>query len=737
MKPKCFLFLVLLDFGGVGLTVSSIDESNVRSYDVERRISYSDLFVVHVKYGTDCANSTGLSTWCKALNAYQASGNGSYCSCRCNWDFHSFLPLVKKCIKGEQLPEKFGGCPKTAYENVMNGGLAKSVNLHNGGKTTTKVSSKKYNCSLHGYYFDYSGFQVQWERVTNDVFELTIGSESQKNFIIQWKDKKRKLSGRIIYLEMNCVGLSSQSKNKICYLLKAQGNVTYYAPSTTSSESLNTVPTTVSSPNPSSMFALSTSPQLSQSMQQTFSLTLLPQPTTSPSPSPSLDATTGSPTKHTDKFSTFVSKHVETSSLQTRPVLHSAGPILPSTSTAELESSLPVSSEEISNHVINTGIPKSSASTEEPNYSEPSELPTTESSLPPVDGPGDKEARKGGKDKGVAIGAGVGGAVAFGIIVIGLFIVFCKRRRESTEKKAKLHVGVKNPGYEKPQDDIKMERPREKATTFSKQDSQPTYLELVDNKGHENYGAVYSTADENYDNSSVYQSLDNNTPAAPSVYQSLQNNQPSTKKPIPKQKQSNAKNPGKPSVPPDPVYSVLEESHIKQGNTSEAIYNVLEGPDPGQDTPGNIQDPVYNVLDGAGAGQTDEAPDVGVQQDPLYNVLEVPESKQEHQEPLYNVLENADTENAHSRQHGSSDGATSEPLYNVLDVADSSGAEYAAPNRPLSADSHDNPAYEQTLEFGAPHALVDSPGSQRESLYEPLKGSDRQDVYEPLHKKGK
>ena len=255
--------------------------------------------------------------------------------------------------------------------------------------------------------------------------------------------------------------------------------------------------------------------------------------------------------------------------------------------------------------------------------------------------------------------------------------------------------------------------------------------------GHENYGAVYSTADENYDNSSVYQSLDNNTPAAPSVYQSLQNNQPSTKKPIPKQKQINAKNPGKPSVPPDPVYSVLEESHIKQGNTSEAIYNVLEGPDPGHDTPGNIQDPVYNVLDGSDAGQTYEAPDVGVQQDPLYNVLEVPESKQEHQEPLYNVLESAGTENAPSRQHGPSDGATSEPLYNVLDGADSSGAEYAAPNRPLSADGHDNPAYEQTLEFGAPHALVDSPGSQRESLYEPLKGSDRQDVYEPLHKKGK
>ena len=46
-----------------------------------------------------------------------------------------------------------------------------------------------------------------------------------------------------------------------------------------------------------------------------------------------------------------------------------------------------------------------------------------------MDGPGDKEARKSGKDKGVAIGGGVGGAVVFGIIVIGLIIVFCKRRK--------------------------------------------------------------------------------------------------------------------------------------------------------------------------------------------------------------------------------------------------------------------------------------------------------------------
>ena len=48
-----------------------------------------------------------------------------------------------------------------------------------------------------------------------------------------------------------------------------------------------------------------------------------------------------------------------------------------------------------------------------------------------MDGPGDKEARKSGKDKGVAIGAGVGGAVVFGIIVIGLITVFCRRRRSA------------------------------------------------------------------------------------------------------------------------------------------------------------------------------------------------------------------------------------------------------------------------------------------------------------------
>ena len=46
-------------------------------------------------------------------------------------------------------------------------------------------------------------------------------------FFFQWNDKEGKLSGRIIYLKMTCVGLKpSKGQKEICYVLKAQGNVT-------------------------------------------------------------------------------------------------------------------------------------------------------------------------------------------------------------------------------------------------------------------------------------------------------------------------------------------------------------------------------------------------------------------------------------------------------------------------------------------------------------------------------
>ena len=68
-----------------------------------------DLFVVNMKYGTHCANSAELNSWCGALEAHEAAGNESYCSCTCEWSSNYFLPLAKKCINGSQLLENFGG----------------------------------------------------------------------------------------------------------------------------------------------------------------------------------------------------------------------------------------------------------------------------------------------------------------------------------------------------------------------------------------------------------------------------------------------------------------------------------------------------------------------------------------------------------------------------------------------------------------------------------------------------
>ncbi|XP_022803649.1 uncharacterized protein LOC111340985 isoform X2 [Stylophora pistillata] len=720
MKPKCFHFLILLGFSRLCLTDSSIDESNARSYVVERRSSASDLFVVSMKNGNQCRS-------CDTLGAsfhQPLPGDSSSCGCTCLFDNSTFLPSLGICPSSKKLHAKLTGnlCPNGTYQNLFGADndpvLKFPVNLTTEKTYQTLAHPDQQDCKLFGYFFDYSGFQVRWKRVSeNGIFNLTKSGK----YRIKMKDKKNKLSGRVIKLNLTCTNKTQEGHPTLeaCYIFKALGRVTYSAPVMKSSVHTSLYP---SSPSPQST--------------QPFSMSLLSHLASLTSPSPSFNTLTRSPTTHTGKYS-----HTGTRSLQTRPALQTSRSVLPSASKAELASLLPVDSEEVTSQLLKTGMPSSLFSTREANYSEPSELPTTELSLPTRDGPGDKEARASGKDKGVAVGAGVGGAVAFGIIVVGVIIILCRRKksRENTETKAKLDLGVKNPVYGKPQDDIEIERPKEKAKTLSEQESQPTYMELVDKKGHENCGAVYSSLEENYDNSSVYQTLNKKTPTAPPVYQSLQNNQPSTKEPIPKQKLSNVKKPEKPSVQPDPVYSVLEESDTKQEDLSEALYNVLEGPDPGHDTLGYIQDPVYNVLDGPDAGQTYEAPDVGVHQDPLYNVLEVPESKQEHQEPLYNVLESADTEIAHSRQEAPHDGAVSEPLYNVLDGADSgganvSGAEYASPNRPLSR--RDNPDYEQTLEFGVPNAVVHSPGSQRESFYEPLEGSDRQDVYEPLQKRG-
>lgn len=101
-----------------------------------------------------------------------------YCKLRCAFWCKGVIPLL---YYSSHL-----GCPKKAYKNWENGGVfTKTVNLHIGGTKKTNVDPNNYNCSLHGSYFDYNGFQVRWKRVTNDVFKLIIQDGQQKKFTLQ------------------------------------------------------------------------------------------------------------------------------------------------------------------------------------------------------------------------------------------------------------------------------------------------------------------------------------------------------------------------------------------------------------------------------------------------------------------------------------------------------------------------------------------------------------------------
>ena len=42
---------------------------------------------------------------------------------------------------------------------------------------------------------------------------------------------------------------------------------------------------------------------------------------------------------------------------------------------------------------------------------------------------------------------------------------------------------------------------------------------------------------------------------------------------------------------------------------------------------------------------------------------------------------------------------------------------------------HDNPAYEETLDFGHPYATPQRPGAHTESVYEPLRKASTLDPY--------
>ena len=111
MKPNSFLFLVLLGFSSLSLAMSSIDESNVKSYFVVRKVWNPDLFRVNMKYGSQCAKGMTLKAWCDALGAItgEVSANRRSCSCTCPSDVSYFLPSLRRCISKGQLPANFGG----------------------------------------------------------------------------------------------------------------------------------------------------------------------------------------------------------------------------------------------------------------------------------------------------------------------------------------------------------------------------------------------------------------------------------------------------------------------------------------------------------------------------------------------------------------------------------------------------------------------------------------------------
>ena len=277
--------------------------------------------------------------------------------------------------------------------------------------------------------------------------------------------------------------------------------------------------------------------------------------------------------------------------------------------------------------------------------------------------------------------------------------------------------------------------------------------------------AIYSNPDGNdYDNSyycSDYQSLDKKVPRSP-VYQSLTKGQLNTGKPTPKSKPSVSGPPTERSKDAaEPVCHVVEQPDTEQGTMPEKENGVPE-----HDNDQHTDEPVYNVLDGSDTEGNYETSDVG---DSLYNVLEEPESMQDQQQPLYNVLESSDAEKSSHQGAQGSCGLSNEPLYNVVEGPDSDGSNengvgYDAPHGSSSSNAHDNPAYEQSLDFGpnksgvgcaapsgsspldahdnpayeqsldfdVPYASVQRPGPQRESVYELLKGPNDQDLYEPV-----
>lgn len=271
------------------------------------------------------------------------------------------------------------------------------------------------------------------------------------------------------------------------------------------------------------------------------------------------------------------------------------------------------------------------------------------------------------------------------------------------------------------------------------------------------------------DDNTVYQSLNKKILETP-VYQSLKKQQNTTEEPHFKtQLGGTGQLNKKAKVPDEPVYvNSRRLTDAELGNMPEPLYNVLES-DPekgcgvsGSDNHGDMQDPLYVVLVGTDSERDCKARENdndGYTSDPIYNVLEGldcstsngepeilyinvlkgSESKQDPQEPLYNVLESSDAEDDPTETQRSY-GSINVPRCNVLEepysvAANKSEMDYIPSNLPFSLASHDNQAYDQSLELDVAYGIVRRPKPQRESVYEALREPDRCDLYEPLSKR--
>lgn len=124
--------------------------------------------------------------------------------------------------------------------------------------------------------------------------------------------------------------------------------------------------------------------------------------------------------------------------------------------------------------------------------------------------PGDKETKASGHDNGIVIGSAVGGGVVLGILVV-LSIVICWKRRKPGS------ILVETPEYANPGTEIQLETTNESYTSPTAQDDQPTYQGLLNDNRQSNV-AVNNSAESNYVNCPVYQTLNEKNPGT-LVYQ--------------------------------------------------------------------------------------------------------------------------------------------------------------------------------------------------------------------------